>query len=111
MPFYVKLGDVPRKRHIKLERNRDTSFNKEGIAYEHVITTAGFDRAYSITYHLRPPTRVKKVETAGHVELVPADGQVLRHHHIKTFDLKRGGDPINGRVPMLFNSDVTCWRA
>jgi len=110
MPFYVRLGEVPRKRHIKLERDRDTSFNKEGIAYEHVITTAGFDRAYSITYHLRPPTRVKKVETAGHIDLVPADGQVLRHHHLKTFELKRGGDPVTGRVPMLFNADVTCWR-
>src|SRR5437773_2093766 len=110
MPFYVNLGQVPRKRHIKLERDRETSFNKEGIAYEHVVTTAGFDRAYSITYHLRPPTRMKKVETAGAVQLQAAERQVLRHHHLKTFDLKRGGDPITGRVPMLFNADVTCWR-
>ena len=38
----------------------DQSFLHEGLAYEHVVTTAGFDRAYSIMYHLRPPTRVKR---------------------------------------------------
>src|SRR5256885_2997701 len=111
MPYYVKLGEVPRKRHIKLERDREKSFNKEGIAYEHVVTTAGFDRAYSITYHLRPPTRVKKVELSGHVELHAAENLPLRHHHFKTFEMPRSGDVVGGRVPLLFNSDLTCWRA
>lgn len=110
MPVYMKLGEVPRKRHIKMTRDPHTSFKGEGIAYEHVITTQGFDRAYSIMYHMRPPTRVKKVEPAGHVELAHADGQMLRHHHFKTFDLPRKGDPIQGRVPMMFNEDVTAWR-
>ena len=94
MPVYLKLGEVPRKRHIKMPRDPRESFRGEGIAYEHVITTQGFDRAYSIMYHLRPPTRVKKVETAGQVELKPADGQVLRHHHLKTFEMPRAGSPI-----------------
>ena len=57
--FYMKLGEVPRKRHIKLPREKEKSFKGEGIHYEHVVTTAGFDRAYSIMYHLRPPTRVR----------------------------------------------------
>ena len=34
----------------------------EGIYYEEVVTVAGFGRAYSIVYHLRPPTRVSKIE-------------------------------------------------
>ena len=38
------------------------TYKNEGIAYEHVITTEGFNEAYSIMYHLRPPTRVRNVE-------------------------------------------------
>src|SRR3954447_18780893 len=111
MPVYMKLGEVPRKRHIKLPREAAKSFRGEGLYYEHVVTTAGFDRAYSITYHVRPPTRVRKTELAGHVELPSAPEQPLRHHHLKTFEMPRLGDPIKGRVPMLFNADMTCWRA
>src|SRR5436305_557423 len=110
MPFYVKLGEVPRKRHIKLERDREKSFRGEGIAYEHVVTTAGFDRAYSIMYHLRPPTRVKHVEVAGHLVPQSIDNQPLRHHHFRSQNMGRVGDPIRGRVPILFNEDVTCYR-
>jgi homogentisate 1,2-dioxygenase len=110
MPFYHRLGQVPRKRHIKLERDPASSFKGEGIHYEHVVTTAGFDRAYSILYHLRPPTRVKKTEMLDPVVVEPAPPGPLRHHHFKTQDLPRGGSPITGRVPLLFNADVTAWR-
>src|SRR3954469_23188137 len=109
MPVYQKLGEVPRKRHIKFPREKD-SFKGEGIHYEHVVTTQGFDRAYSIMYHLRPPTRTKKCEPAGNVEVIAAEERALRHHHLKSFDLPRAGDSIRGRVPMMFNPDLTVWR-
>src|SRR3954466_8219481 len=110
MPVYTRLGEVPRKRHIKLPREAAASFKGEGLAYEHVVTTAGFDRAYSITYHLRPPTRVKKVELAGHIALEAVSEQPLRHRHLKTQDLPRKGEPVLGRVPLLFNQDMACYR-
>lgn len=109
MPVYLKLGDVPRKRHVRFPREGG-GFRDEGIHYEHVVTTAGFDRAYSIMYHLRPPTRVRKTELAGAVSMEAVSDQPLRHRHIKSQDLPRKGDPIRGRVPLLFNADVTCWR-
>jgi homogentisate 1,2-dioxygenase len=110
MPVYLKLGTVPRKRHIRLPREVATSFAKEGIAYEHVVTTAGFDRAYSISYHLRPPTRVRQTELVGEFPLVGVPGESLRHRHILTQNLRRQGDTIRGRVPLLFNEDVACYR-
>src|SRR6266704_2974116 len=111
MPYYQKLGHNPRKHHIWFHRNGAApTYKNEGIAYEHVVTTQGFDRAYSIMYHLRPPTRVKKVESAGTVELNTADDRALRHHHLKSFELPRAGDSIRGRVPMMFNSDLAVWR-
>lgn len=111
MPGYRKLGIVPPKRHIKLERPREESFLQEGIAYEHVVTTAGFSRAYSILYHLRPPTRCTGVEFVREFKLEKAEGLPLQPHHIRTQDLPRQGDPISGRVPMMFNQDLVCWRA
>jgi homogentisate 1,2-dioxygenase len=110
MPNYMHFGDVPKKRHTKLERNADSSYKHEGIAYEHVVTTAGFNRAYSIMYHLRPPTRVKKIEPAGFWNFERAEDQELRHYHLKTNGMARQGDPIRGRVPLMMNSDVVCYR-
>jgi homogentisate 1,2-dioxygenase len=108
MPPYLRLGSIPRKRHIA--HPNQPGFRDEGIYYEEVVTLAGFSRAYSILYHLRPPTRVRKVEGAGTVKVEVVDQPELRHHHLKTLGLKRVGDPITGRVPLLLNSDVTLSR-
>jgi homogentisate 1,2-dioxygenase len=104
MPPYRQLGSIPRKRHIA--HRHEPGYRGEGIYYEEVVTTAGFGRAYTICYHLRPPTRVRKVEPAG--EAVPeiVHEPVLRHHHLKSGTLRPFGDPLTGRVPLLLNDDV-----
>src|SRR5437879_809113 len=104
MPPYRKIGSVPPKRHIA--HRHEPSFKGEGIYYEEVVTTAGFGRAYSVCYHLRPPTRVRKVEAAGTLPLDLVTEPALRHHHLRSASLKPGGDPITGRVPLLANDDV-----
>jgi len=65
MPFYRRLGTLPPKRHTLLRK--EPGFRGEGLYYEEVVTLAGFGRAYSIAYPLRPPTRVRKIEAAGTV--------------------------------------------
>src|SRR6478672_8191383 len=81
MPYYQKLGEIPRKHHIWFHRNgAGPGYNNEGIYYEHVVTTEGFNEAFSIMYHLRPA------------------------------NLPRRGDLYSGRVPILFNQDMTAWR-
>jgi homogentisate 1,2-dioxygenase len=111
MPHYMRLGDVPAKRHTRYSRDPQKSYKGEGLAYEHVITTEGFDRAYSILYHLRPPTRVRHVELLRHRPLQKAVETPLRHHHFHTNQLRRHGDLYTGRTPLLFNSDVVCYRS
>ena len=112
MPYYQKLGEVPRKHHIWFHRNGSTpSYKNEGIAYEHVFTTQGFDEAYSIMYHLRPPTRVRNVELIKYWEPKKVTDSPLRHHHLKTANIPRRGDLYTGRIPMLFNQDVIAYRA
>src|SRR4051812_23074051 len=100
MPPYRKVGSIPRKHHIAHRREAGPGYRGEGIYYEEVVTLAGFGRAYSICYHLRPPTRVKKVESAGIVDLETVPESVLRHYHFQTRQLKPFGDAVTGRVPL-----------
>ena len=110
MPHYLRLGELPRKHHVKFPRPAAASFKGEGLHYEHIITTEGFDRAYSILYHQKPPTRVKSVELLRECNLHPAAPSPLRHHHLKSFNLPRQGDPYTGRVPLMLNQELTCYR-
>src|SRR5271166_6083763 len=103
MPVYLQRGSIPHKRHI--EHRVQPGYRGEGIYYEEVVTTAGFGRAYSIAYHLRPPTRVRKIEAAGRLDLETINLPVLRHHHLKSGGMRGAGDPITGRVPLLTNAD------
>src|SRR3954465_4625566 len=99
MPPYRQLGSIPRKRHIA--HRHEPGHRGEGLYYEEVVTTAGFGRAYSIAYHLRPPTRVRKVEPAGRHPVGIVEQSTLRHHHLLSTKLPRAGDPVTGRVPLL----------
>jgi len=108
MPPYQRLGSIPRKRHIA--HPQQPGFKNEGIFYEEVVTTAGFTRAYSIVYHLRPPTRVTRLEPAGTIPADFGDQPTLRHHLVKTRTMPRTGDPIAGRVVLFGNDDVTLAR-
>src|SRR5258708_7116690 len=108
MPPYVKFGSVPRKRHIALRAA--PGYLNEGLYYEEVVGKVGFSRAYSIVYHLRPPTRVTKIEPAGTMTYDAAEQPALRHHHLKTKAIPTQGDPVTGRIPLLTNADVTLHR-
>jgi homogentisate 1,2-dioxygenase len=108
MPAYLQRGSIPAKRHIA--HCREGGHKGEGLYYEEVVTTAGFGRAYSIVYHLRPATRVLKVEAAGSVPLDIVAQARLRHHHLKSGKMPKAGDPIHGRVPILVNDDVVLSR-
>src|SRR6516165_9922119 len=106
MPYYRKLGTVPPKRHITFRH--EPGFRGEGIYYEEVVTTAGFGRAYSICYHLRPPTRVRKVELAGTVTIDAVSEPVLRHHHLKSKDLRPTGDWLPAAYRFCSTTTSSC---
>src|SRR5437870_5559317 len=108
MPPYLRVGSIAKKRHIA--HKHEPGYRNEGLYYEEVITTAGFGRAYSIAYHLRPPTRVRKVEPAGMLAIETVTEPTLRHHHLKSGDMKPSGDPVTGRIPLLVNADVALSR-
>src|SRR6476620_4254417 len=99
MPFYQRLGDVPRKRHIQFRDNGT-------LLTEEVMGLEGFSGNESILYHLISPCRVTKVgdfEPIERVEWVPEGHQ---HRHFKTMGIDAGGDAINGRKLLMWNDDV-----
>jgi homogentisate 1,2-dioxygenase len=101
MPFYVKHGSIPGKRHVQHRRESGAH------TYEEHVSREGFSDIYSNVYHLRMPTRVTKVgRFLPHAPRV-ADDPVHRHRHLRTFQLPAGGDWVRGRRPLAFNADVT----
>jgi homogentisate 1,2-dioxygenase len=100
MPFYVRLGDVPHKRHTQFRKADGSLFS------EQVMGTKGFSGVEAILYHHYPPTAILKVEDLGPARIELEDEGALRHRHFKTGDVPPRGDVVTGRQYMLSNGDV-----
>src|SRR5207253_219098 len=99
MPFYQRLGDLPRKRHVQFRENGT-------LLTEEVMGLEGFTGNESILYHLQSPCRV--MELAG-FEPIERDEWVPdqhAHRHFHTHDVEPEGDEITGRRTLMWNDDV-----
>ncbi|MGH2459736.1 MAG: homogentisate 1,2-dioxygenase [Chloroflexota bacterium] len=101
MPSYHRLGQVPAKRHVQFR------IGERRLCYEEVFGTEGFAGNYSILYHLSPPAQARSMEPVGSTVPAAWDPGVHRHHHLRTANLKGGGNSVDGRIPLLFNDQVT----
>ena len=99
MPFYHRLGEIPRKRHIVFRDNGR-------LLTEEVMGLEGFSGNESILYHLQSPCRVKEL---GEFEPIERDEWVPdahAHRHLTTADVAPSGDEISGRRLLMWNDDV-----
>ncbi len=103
MTYYYKLGQLPHKRHTQF-RQPDGS-----LYHEEVMGIHGFAGIQSILYHLYPPTQVRRVEVQAKVEIDYEEPGPLRPRHLCTAEIPEGGDAIEGRVPLMGNSDVVLY--
>ncbi len=55
MPFYVKQGNIPAKRHTQFKQPDGSLYKEQHMSRE------GFSNIYFNIYHIHPPTQVKKV--------------------------------------------------
>lgn len=101
MPFYVKLGAVPHKRHTQYRKPDG------GLYREEVMGLEGFSGLESILYHHFLPPRVRRVEELGGTNVEYAEYGPLRHRAFATADAPAGGDPVSARRILLGNHDVT----
>lgn len=99
--IYRQLGDIPSKRH-KIYRK------PSGELYaEELVGNMGFVGPSSLLYHVRRPTAIRSVQTLKQLAWEPAPSQPLRHRHFRTKNLSQASDVITGRVPLVFNNDVS----
>jgi homogentisate 1,2-dioxygenase len=100
MPFYIKKGSVPNKRHTQ---HRDQNGN---LYHEELISREGFSDIYSNVYHIHPPTRISKYGEFRKIKLHPVENYVHRHRHWETFKLNEKGNWAEDRKVLSFNNDV-----
>jgi homogentisate 1,2-dioxygenase len=96
-------GRVPPKHHVAFRDSDGQLF------YEECLTREGFDGPYTIAYHReRPHTQVPAEVRHGWTPPAKTAERPLAKRHYRTQDLRaRGGPPVDARVPLLFNEDVT----
>lgn len=96
------LGKFPPKPH--------TACYEDGkLLMEQMVTREGFNGPFSILYYRTPPTdefEVERHEIPGYYPFEPLDHQSLHRRHVRSQDLKPGGDFLTGRRMMMFNPDI-----
>ncbi|GGL02947.1 homogentisate 1,2-dioxygenase [Mangrovihabitans endophyticus] len=101
MPYYRRVGEIPRKRHTQF-RAPDG-----GLYAEELMGQEGFSSDSSLLYHRHAPTSITAAEafTPPAYEQVP--NRPLKPRHLRTHKLDEGpADAVLGRRHLLANADV-----
>ncbi len=106
MNTYARRGQLPAKPHTVF-RQPDGS-----LYHEHCFTQAGFDGPFSILYHRHPPQNHGGAEAIDPVfplavTATTTANEALRRRHLRSDGLARHSTPLAGRVPLMFNKDLT----
>lgn len=99
MPYYTRLGQLPKKRHTQFRR-------PDGALYsEELFGTEGFVGPTATMYHIHPPTQITGWKTVYSTKVQYVETDTMRMRHVKTADQKPHGDTVTGRVVYFGNSD------
>ncbi len=99
MPFYIKLGNVPHKRHTTFYKQDGKSLYREEL-----FSTKGFSGIYSIKYHLYMPPQVENIKEIQKENLVEWKEAPLQYYHFVTERKKSAGNFYSARNEFLRNS-------
>jgi homogentisate 1,2-dioxygenase len=100
MPYFMQVGDVPRKRFSQHRRDDGQLYAAEVMGEE------GFSSDMSLLYHRHPPSAVVKVETPAAAEGALEENHPLLPRLFDTPALPGGGDMVAGRRLLVGNQDV-----
>ena len=100
MPIYHKLGKIPPKRHTQFEQPKD------GIYYEQLFGTVGFEGMSSLMYQIYRPTMVKEILSETDISPKIAVQKHLKARLLKGFEVLPKDDFLESRTPILINADV-----
>lgn len=99
MPIYHKLGNIPHKRHTQFRKPDGTLYAEE------LVSTEGFSDAYSLVYHLYPPTMVKAIGEPVSVAPKIAIEKNMQHRSLLGFSVAPQDDYLASRAIALTNAD------
>lgn len=106
MSYYVRVGDVPRKRHI-WHRGPDG----DRLA-EELMGQQGFNGSSSLLYHRHSPSAITGVEPVRLARSPLTPNDPLLPWHVRAPSLTGGGDLVTGRQLLLGNADIALlWAA
>jgi homogentisate 1,2-dioxygenase len=100
MPYYHRLGEVPRKRHTVFRQPSGKLY------HEHLMGSRGFSGPESLLYHLRPPTSITSTRLIKKIEWRHDPEETLRMRHFRLAHLGAAASATMGRTPVLYNRDV-----
>lgn len=99
MPFYHRLGEIPRVKHT-------TFFKKDGqeLYREELVSSRGFSGVYSNLYHHHLPSATRMIREYEMENFKPWEKAGAVYTHCNTDKSPRGGDYISSRETFLTNT-------
>jgi homogentisate 1,2-dioxygenase len=103
VPYYRRVGDVPRKRHTVHRIDG-------GRLAEELVGQRGFAGPSALLYHRHSPSAIVSAEALSVPRGKPDPNTAVSPYHLKLADLEAAGDAVTGRRVVLANGDVNvCW--
>jgi len=103
MPYYQRVGDVPRKRHTN-------HWQPDGSRYaEELMGQEGFSANSALLYHRHSPSAlaaIEPIEVGASTSGPATPDDPLTPRHLRTGDLNVASDVVTGRHQLLANDDV-----
>src|SRR5437764_6899634 len=101
MPYYRRVGEIPRKRHTQFRRPDG------GLYAEELMGQEGFSSDSSLLYHRYLPTAIVAAEEHTPTRWSRRPNLPLKPRHFRTHKLEAAGaDPVLDRQHLLANDDV-----
>ncbi|QQX82130.1 homogentisate 1,2-dioxygenase [Shewanella sp. KX20019] len=105
MPFYVKQGSIPTKRHITFEKDNGELYREE------LFSTHGFSNIYSNKYHHNMPTKALEVAPYSLSHGKDWQDSLIQNYKLDTKQADCKGNFFNARNKIFFNNDVAMYTA
>jgi len=96
---YRRLGDVPRKRHMRVKRDGQ-------YLYEELFGREGFSGPSSLIYHRYMPEAASDLTEGPGDEPEMEHTLIHRHAHLMGFNLNPQADMVTGRQWLMVNDDI-----
>ncbi|WP_199911744.1 hypothetical protein [Dongshaea marina] len=105
MPFYVKQGEIPGKRHI-------TFYKEDGELYrEELFSTHGFSNIYSNKYHHNMPTKSLAMESFSIDHGQAWSDALVQNYKLDSRLADSEGNFFTARNKQFYNQDLAIYTA